>query len=334
MSEPLSRAPIQEPGPGLQWIPTPASVHAGQVDTLYFTLLILATLLVVTLVGLVVWCGLRYHHSRPGQRGEPLGQHRGRRIEAGFAALLATLFMGLFVWGGWLYLGLFEQDKADLTINVIGKQWMWKAQHPDGTRELNTLHVPVDRMVRLRLTSQDVIHSFSLPALRVKRDAVPGFYTEAYFRATTPGEYRLFCAEYCGNEHSLMRGKLIVMSQQGYRDWLRGRGSGAEPVAAGEALFEQYGCAGCHRGDSGLPAPTLAGLVGKQVQLADGTTVIADENYLRTAIIKPQEHVVAGYQPVMPSFSGQLSETEILQILAYLKSLPTDAGPDSDGGKQ
>lgn len=333
MSEATMPQAIQDPAVGLKMIPTPASDYAGQVDLLYFTLLTLSGLLVATLVGLIVWFGLRYHQGRDGERAEPIDERRSRRIEAGFALFLGTLFMGLFVWAGWLYVGLYQQTEADLTVNVIGKQWMWKAQHPDGTREINSLHVPEDQVVRLRLTSQDVIHSFSLPALRLKRDAVPGHYTEAYFRATEPGEYRMFCAEYCGTEHSRMRGKLVVLSQDDYRDWLRGTDTGADPVAAGKALFQEQGCAGCHEGDTGVPAPDLKGLYGSQVSLADGDTVTADENYLRTAITDPQEHVVAGYQPVMPSFAGQLSEEEILQLIAYIKSLSAQGQGQASGDR-
>lgn len=334
MSQAASQSAVQDPGIGLQLIPTQASAHASQVDALYFTLLAVSALLVVALVGLVVWFGLRYHHRRPEERGEAVDLRQGRRIEAGFALLLVTLFMALFVWAAWLYLELYESTEADLTINIIGKQWMWKAQHPDGTREINTLHVPVGQVVRLRLTSQDVIHSFSLPALRLKRDAVPGFYTQAFFKATTPGEYRLFCAEYCGTEHSRMRGKLVVMSQQDYQAWLQGQDNVTDPVASGAALFQEYGCAGCHESGSGLPAPDLAGLFGSQVELAKGGVMTADDNYLRAAITEPQQHIVAGFEPVMPSFAGQLSEEQILQLIAYIKTLKAEDGPESHGGPQ
>ena len=230
-------------------------------------------------------------------------------------------FLVLFAWAGSLYLDIYRGPSDATTINVVGKQWMWKVQHPDGTREINTLHVPVDETIRLRMTSQDVIHSFYVPALRLKRDVLPDAYTDAWFTATEPGEYWLFCAEYCGKDHSRMRGRVVVLEQSDYQSWLSRQGESPAPEVAGGRLFRSYGCSGCHIGESTARAPSLAGVYGRTVPLASGGTILADESYLRDSILLPQKHVVAGYAPVMPSYSGQISEGEILQIIAYIKSL-------------
>jgi cytochrome c oxidase subunit 2 len=206
----------------------------------------------------------------------------------------------------------------------MGKQWMWKAQHPLGKSEINMLHVPVNQPVKLIMTSQDVIHSFYIPAFRVKKDVLPGRYTELWFEATKTGEYHLFCAEYCGTEHSQMIGSVVVMEQLEYERWLSGNVAGESMAAAGQRLFEQRGCASCHAGTSDARGPALAGLFGKEVQLEDGRTVTADESYLRESILNPQAKVVAGYSPVMPTFEGQISEEGLLQLVAYIKSLEGD----------
>jgi len=312
---------VNDPGIAFRTIPTAVSDYAGEVDKLYYALLGLSGLLIVILVALVVIFGWRYREDRSGERLPLLGKRTGHYVEIGFAVLLALLFLGIFAWGSQLYLALYGESRADMTINVVGKQWMWKIQHPDGTREINTLHVPAGETIRLRIISQDVIHSFSLPGLRLKRDAVPGQYTSAVFTPEKVGEYRLFCAEYCGTSHSRMRGKLVVLSSADYQAWLTRNGQGPGPVAAGRQLFQSYGCSGCHQGKASVRAPGLDGVYGRTVPLADGRTVKADEAYLRDSIMLPQKHVVAGYAPIMPSFSGQIGEGEILQIVAYLKSL-------------
>lgn len=332
----MTQRAIIDPDIGLRLIPEQVSSYAGQVDRLYFALMGLSGLLVLTLAGLIAVFGFRYRQSSKAPRGPRVSNKLGQRLEIGFALLLGASFTGLFIWAGILYLDLHADVETDTTINVIGKQWMWKAQHPDGTREINTLHIPVDQTIRLRLTSQDVIHSFFLPALRLKRDAVPGTYTYIQLTATQPGEYRLFCTEFCGLDHSRMRGRLVVLSQPDYQAWLSREGQGPSPESAGEDLFQSYGCSGCHQDESSTQAPPLAGVFGRTVPLASGGTTVADEAYLRDSILQPQKHVVAGYEPIMPSFSGQISEGEILQIIAYLKSLqPGDdsSRPSAEGGQ-
>jgi cytochrome c oxidase subunit 2 len=208
-----------------------------------------------------------------------------------------------------------------MDVHVVGKQWMWKVQHPEGKREINQLHVPVDQPVRLIMTSEDVLHSFYIPAFRVKRDSVPGRYSILWFEANKVGEYHLFCAEYCGTEHSLMKGSVVVMSRPDYDEWLATEENGVQdtPVVAGERLFSQMRCESCHGSEAVGKAPSLAGLYGTQVVLADGSRAIADESYIRESILDPKHRVVDGFSPVMPTFQGQLSEEQVLELIAYIK---------------
>ncbi len=323
---------IEDPQIGLQLIPHRASEYAAQVDYLYYALLGISALLMAILAGLVVVFAARYRRSLQRERRELLSEHSGRRVEITFALLLLLSFLGLFYWSSQLYLDLYGEADANITIDVVGKQWMWKIQHPDGSREINTLHVPVGETVQLRITSQDVIHSFFLPAFRLKRDAVPGMYTSAQFTPTRAGEYRLFCAEYCGTDHARMRGKVVVLSRTDYQQWLAGRlgGPSRAPsrVEQGEQLFQGLGCSGCHKPGGSALAPKLEGIFGSPVPLADGSEAIADEAYIRDSILEPQKHLVSGYQPIMPSYSGQVSEEEILQLISYIQSLKADEQND------
>lgn len=320
---------------GLQIIPPQASEYAAQVDYLYYALLGVSAVLVIVLVGLIVVFGWRYREGREDINRATVPRRTQRRIELGFMLMLGVLFGGTFYWGAHLYVTLYGESEADVTINVVGKQWMWKVQHPDGTREINTLHVPVGEKIMLRLTSQDVIHSFYVPALRLKRDAVPGMYTTAYFKATKTGEYRLFCAEYCGEAHSRMRGRVVLMTPEDYQQWLRRNGASDSPEVAGKRLFQSYGCSGCHLPGSVVRAPALDGVYGRTVPLADGTTVVADDTYLRDSIVQPLKQVVAGFAPIMPSFAGQIPESEIFEIIAYIKSLkPGDWEQDDAEGAE
>ncbi len=231
-----------------------------------------------------------------------------------------------FAWGASLYFKTYRPLTDALEIAVIGKQWMWKLQHPTGRREINELHIPVGQPIKLRMASEDVIHSFYVPAFRVKRDVLPGRYSTTWFEATRIGEYHLFCAEYCGTEHSLMIGRVIIMERADYQKWLSGEGGnvGVSVVAAGESRFQQLGCNTCHKAESGARGPALAGLVGKSVQLQNSETVIADEAYIRESILKPNAKLVSGYKPIMPTYQGQISEEGVLQIITYMKSLVTD----------
>jgi cytochrome c oxidase subunit 2 len=235
-----------------------------------------------------------------------------------------VVVMVIFVWGAQLYAALRRPPADALTVWVVGKQWMWKAQHLEGRREINELHVPVGRPVRVVLTSEDVIHDFFVPAFRTKMDAVPGRYTDLWFEATRPGTFHLFCAEYCGTLHSRMIGQVIALEPSAFQDWLAGvdpSQGGLSLVQRGERLFQQHGCASCHAGGDPQRGPSLAGLPGQTVALAGGASAIADDGYLRESILRPQAKLVAGYPPIMPSFEGLFGEEEIVQLLAYLRSL-------------
>jgi len=219
------------------------------------------------------------------------------------------------------------QDTLD--IYVIGKQWMWKAQQPSGLREINELHVPVGRNVRLIMASEDVIHDFFVPAFRVKMDVVPGHYNTMWFRPTKPGRYHFFCSQYCGTNHALMGGWVTVMEPSEYAAWLSGSSGQGDPVVAGEKLFVERACSTCHFSDGTGRAPSLNGLYGSQVSLADGTTVVADDAYIRESILQPNAKIVARYQPLMPTYQGQLTEEQILALIAYIKSLQSQPAPVS-----
>jgi cytochrome c oxidase subunit 2 len=234
--------------------------------------------------------------------------------------------MGVFVVQAQAYFNLYRPPIDALEIYVVAKQWMWKTQHPEGQEEINELHVPVNRPVRLIMTSQDVIHSFYVPAFRIKQDVLPGRYTSIWFEATKPGTYHLFCAEFCGTDHAEMGGSIIVMPQADYEQWLAGGATGASMVESGQVLFEQYGCATCHQADNQGRGPSLVGVFGQEVQLTNGQTVTVDEEYLRESIVNPHAKLVAGYTAIMPTFQGQISDESIQQIIAYLKSLEADGG--------
>lgn len=321
---------IEDPPIGLKLIPEQASDYAQQVDLLYYALLGISAVLMGVLAALVVVFAVRYRRSLKRERGERISERSGRRLEIGFALLLCISFIGLFYWGSRLYLDLYSAVDTDITVDVVGKQWMWKFQHPDGSREINTLHLPVGETVALRITSQDVVHSLSLPAFRLKRDAVPGMYTRAQFTPTRPGTYRLFCAEYCGTDHARMRGKVVVLNRSDYQQWLAVGIDSPDRAEAGEQLFQSLGCDACHKADGSGPGPALQGIFGSRVELADGSEVVVDEAYIRDSIVEPQAQLVAGYQPVMPSFSGQVSEEEILQLISYIQSLGQSLEADSE----
>jgi cytochrome c oxidase subunit 2 len=227
--------------------------------------------------------------------------------------------MGLFAWSVKLWVRLRTPPDDATPIFVVAKQWMWEVQHAGGQREINTLHVALDQPVRLVMISQDVIHSLYVPAFRVKQDVLPGRYTDLWFKPTRTGTYDLFCAEFCGTDHSRMGGKVVVLTQADYAAWL---GAHARTGLAGQgaALFRSAGCSGCHDPASGVHAPDLDNLYGRTVPLADGSQVRADDRYLHDSIMLPQLQVAAGYAPIMPSYQGRLDESDTLALIAYLKS--------------
>jgi cytochrome c oxidase subunit 2 len=238
------------------------------------------------------------------------------------------IFLVIFVWGAVIFFDARTPPQDATEIYVVAKQWMWKLQHVEGQRELNELHVPVGKNIKLIMTSQDVIHSFYVPAFRLKQDVIPGRYTTMWFKATKPGTYHLFCAQYCGTQHSGMIGEVVVMEPAEYETWMGGGVPAGSLAQNGQALFTQLGCSTCHRFDVQGRGPNLTGVFGKPVLLEDGRTVVADENYVRESILVPGAKIVSGFKPVMPSFQGQVSEEQLTSLVEYVKSLSqTPAAP-------
>ena len=306
-------------------LPEQASTVAGQIDAMYIFLVAISVFFTILTAVLVVLFAVKYR--RRSEQEVPEQPHEDSTLEILCGSVLLVLTLVIFGWGAKVF---FDNNKAPadaMEILVVGKQWMWKLQHPDGKREINTLHVPVGQPIQLTMTSEDVIHSFFIPAFRVKQDVVPGRYTKVWFEATKPGQYHLFCTEYCGTEHSRMIGYVNVLAPADYERWLRGASATPEtPAEAGLRLFTQLGCATCHNAASGQLGPNLTGVYGHAVKLMDGTEVMADDEYLRESILNSQAKIVAGFAPVMPLFKGMISEDQVMNLLAYIKSLTPPAG--------
>lgn len=306
-----------------------ASAHAAQVDLLMGCFLLLVFLLSAPVFVLLVVFAVKYRRGRTADRAHPV--NRNVWLEVSWAALPFLLTVAFFVWATKLYAELYRPPPDALEITVVAKQWMWKFQHPGGQREIDQLHVPVGQPVQLVMASEDVIHSLFIPALRLKRDVVPGRYERMWFTAGRPGVYRLTCAEFCGNAHSQMGGSLVALSRADYARWLGRADVDATPAARGAALFRARGCSGCHGPSSTVHAPPLAGLYGRPVALEDGSVVTADARYIRDSILLPQSQIAAGYPHIMPTYRNVLSEAEVLDLVAYVESLK-DAAP-AEGGR-
>ena len=306
--------------------PEQASTIAPRVDALYGFLLGVAVFFAGLIFFFILYFAIKYRR-RPGNvLARQVGAHN--LLEVAWILVPLALTMIIFVWGAKLYAMVMLSPPADsLEVYAIGKQWMWKFQHPDGQREIDELHVPVGYPVKMTMSSQDVIHSFFVPAFRIKMDVVPGRYTTIWFEASKPGVYHLFCAEYCGTNHSRMRGRVVALQPTQYQEWLRSNRAVESMATAGAYIYQQMGCAMCH--GVGSLAPALEGVFGSSVQLYGGATVLADEAYIRESILNPSAKLVAGYAPIMPTFQGQLSEEELTQLVAYIKSLGKKPG---DGG--
>ncbi|MFQ5599164.1 MAG: cytochrome c oxidase subunit II [Candidatus Krumholzibacteriia bacterium] len=319
------------------FMPENASTVAGEVDALYAFWVGVSIFFSILIAALILYLAVRYRRRSDDGVGVPI--HGSTGLEIVWTAIPLVIVLVGFFWGAKVFFRLSRPPADAVEYYATGKQWMWKFQHPDGTREINTLHVAVGMPVKLTMTSEDVIHSFFVPAFRVKMDVLPGRYTTVWFEPTRPGSYHLFCAEYCGAEHAKMGGWIEVMEPHEYEDWLAGnRGEGMR-LASGEELFQKYSCHTCHRTDSMARAPILTDLYGRAVLLKNGRTVTADENYVRESILDPAAKVVEGYQPVMPTFQGQMSEEEVLQLVRYIRGLDPGAqhdgtGPPSPGPRQ
>ena len=334
--------------------PEQASTMAAQVDYFYLFLIAISLFFGVIIAAMLVGFSIRFRRRHPNEVGHHI--HGSTVLEIAWSVIPFGITMVIFAWGVWLFFGFSRPPDNAHEVFVVGKQWMWKLQHMEGRREINELHVPIGQAVRLTMTSEDVIHSFYIPAFRMKFDVVPGRYTSAWFEATKVGEYHLFCAEYCGTEHSGMIGKVVVMEPADFEKWLSeqppapnppqgfaaaaaapGAGAGAasaSPTAAGEALFTAKACATCHLPQGGGLGPSLVGAFGEPVKLNDGSTATVDDAYIRESILNPTAKVVQGFQPVMPTFQGQLSEEQVLQLIQYIKSLKKGAPAGGQGVAQ
>ena len=302
----------------LPLFPVQASAEARHVDLLFLATvglsLFFATVVTVLLIGFAV------RYRRKADAKPPAAIHGSHALEIAWMVVPLILAMATFVWGADVYFRLSRLPDDTMRVNVVGKRWMWKLQHPSGRREINELHVPAGTAVRLNMTSEDVIHSFYVPAFRIKADVLPGRYTTAWFKATLPGRYHLFCTEYCGTQHSGMIGWVEVMEPEAFQAWLSGGAAEVSMAAAGERLFNDFGCVTCHNPKSGARGPVLDRLYGSDVKLATGEAVMADEAYLRESILYPTAKVTAGFQPVMPTFRGLVNEEGILELIEYLKA--------------
>ena len=299
--------------------PEQASTIATEVDHLLYFLLIVAVFFTLLIFGAIFYFAVRYR--RRSEQELPHVIHGGMTLEILWTVIPFGLTMVMFGWGASIYYRETRPPEDALSIYVVGKQWMWKLQHIEGQREINELHVPLGRAVKLTMTSEDVIHSFFVPAFRTKQDVVPGRYSTTWFKPTKAGRYHLFCAEYCGTNHSRMIGWIYVMEPAEYQAWLSGGAPAGTLADNGQRLFESLACTNCHKADGSGRCPTLVGLFGSIVHLTSGGTVKADEAYIRESILQPQAKIVAGYQPIMPTFQGLVKEEEVLQLVEYIKSL-------------
>jgi cytochrome c oxidase subunit II len=304
---------------GTPLFPDSASTIAGRVDALYFFLLAISVFFSLLIAGLIVYFAIRYHRRSPNDIGARI--HGGMGLEITWTIVPLLIVMVIFVWGASVFFAMARPPDETLDIYVVGKQWMWKFQHLDGQREINELHVQVGRPVKLIMTSEDVIHDLFVPAFRTKADVLPGRYTSIWFQPTTPGTYHLFCAEYCGTRHSGMTGRVVVMDPTEYQTWLSGGAPEGSLAESGAKLFASLACNTCHRPDAQGRGPVLEGLFGRTVTLQNGETVTVDEAYVRESILTPAAKVAAGFQPVMPTFQGLVTEEQLLELVEYIKSL-------------
>ena len=308
----------------LPLFPRQASSLAPQVDSLFFFIFAVALFFALAICILIIVFAIKYR--RRSEHEVPPQIEGDLRLEILWTVVPLGITLIMFFWGAKLFFVAFHPPQNSIDVTVVAKQWMWKAQHPEGRAEINEIHVPTGRPVKLIMTSQDVIHSFFVPDFRVKMDVLPGRYTTLWFEATNAGEYRLFCSQYCGTQHSGMIGRIIAMESTQYQTWLSGEAGAVSMAGAGEKLFERLGCNTCHLPNGAGRGPSLVGLFGKQVQLQGGRSIPADENYIRESILEPHAKLVAGYPAIMPTFKGLVSEDGIMQIIAYIKSLTQPEG--------
>jgi cytochrome c oxidase subunit 2 len=314
---------------GIPIFPEQASSFAMDVDALYFFIVAVSAFFALLVAVLVIVFGLKFHRKRVGEVGARI--EGNLPMELLWSVIPTVIAMVMFGWGASVYYHLRRPPDEAMHIYAVGKQWMWKFQHPEGQREINELHVPVGRPIKVTVTSEDVLHSLYFPAFRTKIDAIPGRYMELWFEATKPGTYHIFCAEYCGTNHSGMIGSVVVMQPTEYQSWLAGGGEGSLADRGG-ALFQQLACNTCHLDSGQGRGPSLQNIWGKPVELSDGSTVIVDETYVRESILNSQAKVVRGFQPLMPTFQGLISEEGLVSLIEYVRSLSPSASPAAGAG--
>lgn len=308
--------------------PPSASTLSGEVDLLYFWLVGVSTFFVVLICALILVFVVKYRRSENRKATHIEGSVP---LEVIWTVIPLLIVLVMFGWGTAVFFRTSRVPDDAIRFEVIGKQWMWKFQHPSGHREINDLHVPIGVPIELHMTSEDVIHDLFIPAFRVKQDVVPGRFARMWFEATVPGTYHIFCAEYCGTKHSQMIGTLYALEPQDYEQWLAGEPLPQDPVAAGAQLFESFRCDTCHDAGPRQRGPLLAGAFGREVRLANGETVLFDEEYVRRSILDPGAQISAGFEPVMPTYRGQVRPEQIAQLTAYIRSLPV-AQDETTGG--
>lgn len=316
--------------------PKAASSIAHRIDSLFNVLNLITLFFIVVIVGCLIYFVVKYRRGTTADRSNPPDESLPVEIVWTGIPILICLF--IFGYSTWTYLQVMRAPKDATPIYVVGKQWMWKIQHPEGRWEMNELHVPLGQNVQLIMTSEDVIHSFYVPDFRVKQDVVPGRYSTLWFKPTKTGTFHLFCAEYCGTKHSGMVGTVYVMEPADYQKWLHSGNAGGTMAQQGEQLFRELGCGGCHGPGANVRAPLLDGIYNNPVplQMPGGETkvIIGDERYIHDSIVNPEQEVAAGYKPIMPSFRGQLDEAKIRLLIEYIKSLGTANSGRSGGTKE
>lgn len=308
---------------GHSWVPLfpdQASTFGWQVDLLYAYLILISLFFTVGIVVVIFYFALKYREKEKYVSGAEI--HGSITLETVWSIIPFIISMTIFLGGAIVYYNQYTPPEDAMDVYVVGKQWMWKFQHSTGQREINELHIPVGRRIKMTMTTEDVLHDLSFPAFRTKADIVPGRYTYLWFEANKTGKFHIFCAEYCGLNHSGMGGWVYVMEQSDYDNWLSGNVSGQTPEEAGKDLFEnKLGCASCHAGGPAQRGAKLEGIYNKEVKLVGGGTVTADDEYIKNSILNPSGQVVEGFQPIMPTFKGQVTEEQLLSLVAYIKSL-------------
>jgi len=301
--------------------PAEASGIAPYVDALYFFLIAMTIFGTTFVAVLLLVFSVRYRREKNPVATQIEGS---TLLEATWTIIPLAIFLVTFVWGALLYFRIYDPPANAMNIYVVGKQWMWKAEHPGGQHEINALHIPTGKPIQLTMISQDVFHSFSIPDFRIKREVIPGRYSTVWFEATQVGVYHLFCTQYCGTQHSGMVGEITVMTPADYKKWLEQSNSGQSLAQNGERLYASMGCNSCHNGTAAARGPSLAGVYGSKLTLTDGRQILVDDAYIRNAILNPSEHVTAGFAPIMPTYQGQISEDGLIDLVEFIKNMQSN----------